>query len=120
MWDEGLTTAEIGRHGCVSKNAVVGIAHRLELPSRPSPIRRGITRKTARPSSKPSTQQRSAQRNLPISSTGSRCKWPKGHPGESDFHYCGDPALESKPYCGKHYEMAYIQPRPKVEENAAY
>jgi len=39
-WAEGLSTAEIGRQMGISKNAVVGKAHRLELESRPSPIRR--------------------------------------------------------------------------------
>jgi GcrA cell cycle regulator len=41
LWAEGLSTAEIGRRMAISKNAVVGKAHRLNLPSRPSPIRRG-------------------------------------------------------------------------------
>ena len=41
LWDEGHSTAEIGRRMGVSKNAVVGKAHRLALPARPSPIRRG-------------------------------------------------------------------------------
>ena len=40
LWSEGHSTAEIGRRLGVSKNAVVGKAHRLELPPRPSPIRR--------------------------------------------------------------------------------
>jgi len=40
LWSEGHSTAEIGRRLGVSKNAVVGKAHRLELPARPSPIRR--------------------------------------------------------------------------------
>jgi GcrA cell cycle regulator len=40
LWNEGLSTAEIGRRMCVSKNAVVGKAHRLGLAARPSPIRR--------------------------------------------------------------------------------
>jgi GcrA cell cycle regulator len=40
LWAEGHSTAEIGRRLGVSKNAVVGKAHRLELPARPSPIRR--------------------------------------------------------------------------------
>lgn len=40
LWDEGHSTAEIGRRMAVSKNAVVGKAHRLNLPARPSPIRR--------------------------------------------------------------------------------
>ncbi len=40
LWSEGHTTAEIGRRMGVSKNAVVGKAHRLDLPARPTPIRR--------------------------------------------------------------------------------
>jgi GcrA cell cycle regulator len=40
LWADGHSTAEIGRRLGVSKNAVVGKAHRLDLPSRPSPIRR--------------------------------------------------------------------------------
>ncbi len=40
LWSEGHSTAEIGRRLGVTKNAVVGKAHRLELPARPSPIRR--------------------------------------------------------------------------------
>ncbi|MEO8714122.1 MAG: GcrA family cell cycle regulator [Acetobacteraceae bacterium] len=39
LWDEGHSTAEIGRRLGVSKNAVVGKAHRLDLSARPSPIR---------------------------------------------------------------------------------
>ncbi|WP_239451492.1 GcrA family cell cycle regulator, partial [Elioraea rosea] len=40
LWAEGLSTAEIGRRMGISKNAVVGKAHRLNLAARPSPIRR--------------------------------------------------------------------------------
>ncbi|MBO1328452.1 GcrA cell cycle regulator [Acetobacter suratthaniensis] len=40
LWGEGLSTAEIGRRLSITKNAVVGKAHRLGLPPRPSPIRR--------------------------------------------------------------------------------
>jgi GcrA cell cycle regulator len=40
LWAEGHSTAEIGRRMGISKNAVVGKAHRLTLPARPSPIRR--------------------------------------------------------------------------------
>jgi len=39
MWAEGLTTSEIGRQLGISKNAVVGKAHRLHLDGRPSPIK---------------------------------------------------------------------------------
>ncbi|RYF03549.1 MAG: GcrA cell cycle regulator, partial [Oxalobacteraceae bacterium] len=47
LWSEGHSTAEIGRRMGISKNAVVGKAHRLNLPARPSPIRRGSGEKRA-------------------------------------------------------------------------
>ncbi|WP_428487919.1 GcrA family cell cycle regulator [Rhodopila sp.] len=40
LWEQGHSTAEIGRRLAVSKNAIVGKAHRLDLTARPSPIRR--------------------------------------------------------------------------------
>ncbi|PPQ40821.1 GcrA family cell cycle regulator, partial [Rhodopila globiformis] len=40
LWAEGHSTAEIGRRLGVSKNAIVGKAHRLDLDARPSPIKR--------------------------------------------------------------------------------
>lgn len=45
-WAEGLSTAEIGRKLNMTKNAVVGKAHRLKLPPRPSPIKRGKKKTT--------------------------------------------------------------------------
>lgn len=38
FWDEGHSAAEIGRRMGTTKNAIIGKARRLELPSRPSPI----------------------------------------------------------------------------------
>ena len=54
LWDEGLSTAEIGRRLGITKNAVVGKAHRLTLPARPSPIRRasGEPASTRRPAAR--------------------------------------------------------------------
>ena len=40
LWDEGLSTSDIGLRLGRTKNAIVGMAHRLGLPARPSPIRR--------------------------------------------------------------------------------
>lgn len=48
LWQEGLSTAEIGRRMQISKNAVVGKAHRLTLPPRPSPIRKNPEERAAR------------------------------------------------------------------------
>ena len=54
LWAQGLSTAEIGRRLNVSKNAIVGKAHRLELDGRPSPIRRdGAKPPTERPPAHP-------------------------------------------------------------------
>ena len=41
LWNQRLSASAIGRQLGVSKNAVVGKAHRLKLPARPSPIRKG-------------------------------------------------------------------------------
>jgi GcrA cell cycle regulator len=43
LWDEGLSLNEIGRRIGVSKNAVMGKSHRMDLPARPSPIKRDDT-----------------------------------------------------------------------------
>jgi GcrA cell cycle regulator len=40
-WAKGTSTAEIGRLLRASKSAIVGKAGRLDLPGRPSPIKRG-------------------------------------------------------------------------------
>ena len=55
LWAEGHSTAEIGRRMGISKNAVVGKAHRLNLSARPSPIRR----EEAGAEGRPATIQRS-------------------------------------------------------------
>lgn len=53
LWAEGHSTAEIGRRIGVSKNAVVGKAHRLKLEARASPIRHRSERKGLCPSQSP-------------------------------------------------------------------
>lgn len=35
------------------------------------------------------------------------CKWPIGHPGEEDFHFCGERKYETLPYCKDHAKEAY-------------
>lgn len=58
LWDEGHSTAEIGRRMGVSKNAIIGKAHRLALPGRPSPIR------PEREPGSPSRRRRTAPRRV--------------------------------------------------------
>ena len=48
MWEKGLTASQIADElGGVSRNAVIGKAHRLGLKSRPSPVK--ATEKVAKP-----------------------------------------------------------------------
>ncbi|MHB1310517.1 MAG: GcrA family cell cycle regulator [Gemmatimonadaceae bacterium] len=47
LWDTGLTATQIGCRLGLSKNAVIGRAHRLHLPPRPSPLGRGGKRMSA-------------------------------------------------------------------------
>jgi GcrA cell cycle regulator len=41
------------------------------------------------------------------------CKWPIGHPGEPDFHFCGAPANPGFPYCVAHCGVAYQAQIPR-------
>jgi GcrA cell cycle regulator len=41
------------------------------------------------------------------------CKWPIGHPGEPDFHFCGDQANPGFPYCVQHCGVAYQAQLPR-------
>jgi GcrA cell cycle regulator len=62
LWTQGLSTAAIGRRLGVSKNAIVGKAHRLDLDARPSPIRRDAAKPVLE---RPSAYPRMAGPTLP-------------------------------------------------------
>ena len=96
LWEEGVTTAEIGRRIGVTKNAVIGKVHRIGL------VPRVVTDKPA------------PRRNV-FDFTGPVCMWPIGHPGEDDFHFCGGRPIAGKPYCTEHAAKAYIRPKDKPE-----
>ncbi len=138
LWNDGLSTAEIGKMLGISKNAVVGKAHRLRLSARPSPIRRMAVRPAAprmpravRTPALPqsATMSAPAAPAAPVSArprvevpavqlSNQRCMWPVGHPGDGDFHFCGDRALIGKPYCAAHCAVAYVKAKPKAGEAA--
>ncbi len=141
LWNDGLSTAEIGKVLGISKNAVVGKAHRLRLAARPSPIRRMAVRpatprlpRVARPAALPQsatmTPQVAAAPPAPAAVrpprvevpaaqlSNQRCMWPVGHPGDGDFHFCGDRALVGRPYCAPHCAVAYVKAKPKAGEAA--
>ena len=107
LWATGETTAEIGRMLNVSKNAVVGKAHRLGLPGRPSPIKRDAF-KAPSPLSTPSSPSPSPSTTV-SKYHGPPCQWPFGDPGSDDFYFCGAPAIPERPYCDKHCKIAYVR-----------
>ncbi len=41
------------------------------------------------------------------------CRWPMGHPGEPDFHFCGDKVNPGFPYCVTHCGRAYQAQLPR-------
>ena len=41
------------------------------------------------------------------------CRWPMGHPGEPDFHFCGQPSNPGYPYCVAHCGVAYQAQLPR-------
>ncbi|MFV0430987.1 MAG: GcrA family cell cycle regulator [Alphaproteobacteria bacterium] len=98
LWSQELSTAEIGRMLGITKNAVVGKAHRLGLPKRQSPIKK-IAKKP-----KPKLDLIRLE-NL----EHGMCCWPSGDPNDDDFHFCGKPSIPSKPYCLDHCKQAYVK-----------
>jgi GcrA cell cycle regulator len=147
LWAEGLSTAEIGRRLGVSKNAVVGKAHRLSLTARPSPIRRGGEKAPRRRQTKrvlgttlpvlpaslgpmpPVEAPRvvmerpvpSVLRAVPAPRPGHRitpCCWPIGEPGTRSFRFCDVDAVQGKPYCADHSSLAYVRLKDRREDAA--
>ena len=146
LWAEGHSTAEIGRRLGVSKNAVVGKVHRLDLPGRPSPIRRdGAARSRARRPVRANrstlpplaclqlpqpTIGRSATRTRPVPRVPAReptpatlgngcCCWPIGEPRAAGFRFCDEPNEEGRPYCPAHCARAYVRAKRAEKQTAA-
>jgi GcrA cell cycle regulator len=148
LWAEGHSTAEIGRRMGISKNAVVGKAHRLNLPARPSPIRRevgvasaprpqpvrvprpaGIAPRTTLPQvaaapvmavvpARAPSPAPAVVRSFPRLSATRACCWPIGEPGQPGFRFCSGDALVGKPYCPEHAAVAYVKARDRREDAA--
>jgi GcrA cell cycle regulator len=148
LWADGHSTAEIGRRMGVSKNAVVGKAHRLNLSARPSPIRR-VPGQAPAPRAPRPAPMRAAERSPflaraftvvgqapalrptpppaprpvappppPPRLSNATCCWPIGEPGKPGFRFCTDRALATKPYCEAHATQAYVRAKPKQEDAA--
>lgn len=111
LWQKGCSTVEIAKELGISKNAVVGKVHRLELEARPSPIKKKAKKVVEHNSSK---QQFTGLMDLKINS----CRWPIGDPEEEGFHFCGKEASTGKPYCPEHCKIAYTSLKELTLQNA--
>lgn len=146
LWEEKHSTAKIGRRMGISKNAIVGKARRIGLPSRPSPIKpskpgetraprlqrppvprladmmplRGCCPDTAASAAPATRPAPSAPATRQLASVGTKpCCWPLGEPGTASFRFCEELALTGKPYCETHCATAYARPRADVGQAAA-
>ncbi len=146
LWAEGHSTAEIGRRMGVTKNAIVGKAHRLDLPARPSPIRKQEAggAQPSVPRRSPSVREAAAAlptrqavvqappppapppapaatvaavRHFPRASLRSCC-WPIGEPGTREFRFCAAEADPGRPYCAEHSAIAYVRARDRRSDAA--
>lgn len=116
LWGEGKTAAEIAKElGGVTRNAVIGKAHRLKLSNRVSPIQQN---KKPAPAAKPQPEKKkptipessgdmSADRYTLEELKGSMCRWPSGDPQEEHFGFCGETSVPGLPYCHEHAKLAY-------------
>ena len=132
LWGRGNTASEIAQIlGGVTRNAVIGKAHRLNLSGKIQ------TKKSSSLAANVNSNENKIPRknfrrgkfkSLIIEKDfepenpkqleeldENSCKWPIGHPNEDNFYFCGRNSLKDFSYCKLHLLYAY-QPKGKKEE----
>ena len=133
LWGKGNTASEIANIiGGISRNAVIGKAHRLNLSAkiktRTATSNQDFESSIENKNIKSKRGRRNKFRSLIIEKDfepenpkqleeldENSCKWPIGHPDEKDFYFCGRSSLKDFSYCKLHLLYAY-QPKGKKDD----
>ena len=135
LWSKGLTASQIANTiGDTTRNAVIGKAHRLNLSARAA-SKTSLTKnklknntneikvKNPRLSRKMRFKSLLLDKNFEAENPKKleelddrTCRWPNGHPDQSDFYFCGRKPVEKFPYCKLHILYAF-QPKNAKEED---
>jgi GcrA cell cycle regulator len=132
LWGKGNTASQVAEIiGGMSRNAVIGKAHRLNLSAKVKPrtvenfkkqkIGDGLndsSKKTRKSRFKSLLIEKDFEPENPKQLEEldeNSCKWPSGHPNESSFYFCGRTSLKDFSYCKLHLLYAF-QPKGKKED----